>query len=545
MKFVSAQLDPLSAELQSRSDRSAKDDQQSDKRSSYLSTFSGSITSLGVGDLPESERGSIRPDEQAFLLSGETILNVLPGYGQSSLFLTSFRLYSLPELIDTPLVVIRKVSCSPDLITFETWEVNMKKFRADDSNERSSFMSSLTNLIHKRTPMALACKYPLPWWDCAEYFAHLQQKDPKLQPTKLNKSFELCSTYPEIILTYQSFDKFVQVSDFRDKGRIPVCSYPSLWRSSQPLTSFNGRSSEDEHLLSMISDSDSNGKSLLILDLRPRINALANHLKGAGTENPANYPFAEIIFCDLPNIHTVRDSWDRTWAGIYALLPAIEPGFSLCQGRRNFHVGWWKVFEDNRWYEWVSMILKTSLLAADAADHKAIDIGEKICSFKAVLVHCSDGWDRTPQITSLAMIIIDPFYRTRQGFAALIEREWVQMGHPFKRRFGIDGEGKEFSPIFAQFFDCVYQLISQNSDSFSFDDKWLIEIYTNASSGRYGNFLHNCEKERSECQVRDSTISIWNSMLVGSDQVKNPGKLSVNFSATEIRIWNNFWLRYC
>ena len=31
---------------------------------------------------------------------------------------------------------------------------------------------------------------------------------------------------------------------------------------------------------------------------------------------------------------------------------------------------------------------------------------------RPVLVHCSDGWDRTPQIVSLAQIMIDPFYRT-------------------------------------------------------------------------------------------------------------------------------------
>lgn len=28
-----------------------------------------------------------------------------------------------------------------------------------------------------------------------------------------------------------------------------------------------------------------------------------------------------------------------------------------------------------------------------------------------MLVHCSDGWDRTAQITSLAMLLLDPFYR--------------------------------------------------------------------------------------------------------------------------------------
>ena len=34
----------------------------------------------------------------------------------------------------------------------------------------------------------------------------------------------------------------------------------------------------------------------------------------------------------------------------------------------------------------------------------------------SVLLHCSDGWDRTSQLSSLAMIMLDPFYRTIRGF---------------------------------------------------------------------------------------------------------------------------------
>ena len=38
----------------------------------------------------------------------------------------------------------------------------------------------------------------------------------------------------------------------------------------------------------------------------------------------------------------------------------------------------------------------------------------------SVLVHCSDGWDRTPQLTSLAQVLLDPFYRTRDGFKVYV-----------------------------------------------------------------------------------------------------------------------------
>ena len=30
----------------------------------------------------------------------------------------------------------------------------------------------------------------------------------------------------------------------------------------------------------------------------------------------------------------------------------------------------------------------------------------------SVLVHCSDGWDRTAQICSIAQLLLDPYFRT-------------------------------------------------------------------------------------------------------------------------------------
>ena len=48
----------------------------------------------------------------------------------------------------------------------------------------------------------------------------------------------------------------------------------------------------------------------------------------------------------------------------------------------------------------------------------ALLIADKVESYKtSVLVHCSDGWDRTAQLTSLAMILLDPYYRTIKGKA--------------------------------------------------------------------------------------------------------------------------------
>lgn len=51
-------------------------------------------------------------------------------------------------------------------------------------------------------------------------------------------------------------------------------------------------------------------------------------------------------------------------------------------------------------------------------------------------MHCSDGWDRTAQLSSLAQICLDPHARTIRGLAILIEKEWVGFGHKFRDRCG-------------------------------------------------------------------------------------------------------------
>ncbi|CAN0517248.1 unnamed protein product, partial [Ectocarpus sp. 8 AP-2014] len=54
----------------------------------------------------------------------------------------------------------------------------------------------------------------------------------------------------------------------------------------------------------------------------------------------------------------------------------------------------------------------------------------------SVLVHCSDGWDRTPQICSTVELLLDPYYRTLEGFCTLVEKEWLSYGHKVGERTG-------------------------------------------------------------------------------------------------------------
>ena len=71
----------------------------------------------------------------------------------------------------------------------------------------------------------------------------------------------------------------------------------------------------------------------------------------------------------------------------------------------------------------------------------------------SVLVHCSDGWDRTPQIVSLAQLMLDPYYRSIDGFRTLCEICWLDFGHKMADRNGTalaSADPNERAPIFLQ-----------------------------------------------------------------------------------------------
>lgn len=48
-----------------------------------------------------------------------------------------------------------------------------------------------------------------------------------------------------------------------------------------------------------------------------------------------------------------------------------------------------------------------------------------------------DGRDLSCVVSSLVQLMIDPHFRSVSGFEALVQKEWVAMGHPFTTRHGL------------------------------------------------------------------------------------------------------------
>ena len=133
----------------------------------------------------------------------------------------------------------------------------------------------------------------------------------------------------------------------------------------------------------------------------------------------------------------------------------------------SFTFSWLSQLESTRWLHNLSALIHAASFVVATID--------KQC--QPVLVHCSDGWDRTPQITTLAELMLDPYYRTIEGFQTLVEREWISYGHKFADRCGHStgmNDPNERSPVFLQWLDCIYQMFRQKPTAFQFNEMFLV-----------------------------------------------------------------------
>ena len=160
----------------------------------------------------------------------------------------------------------------------------------------------------------------------------------------------------------------------------------------------------------------------LIVDARPTVNALAMQAVGLGSENMDHYRFATKIYLGIDNIHVMRNSLEKV---VDALK---ESDLTPLPPNR-------EVLARSNWLKHISGLLDgASIIARQVA-----------VQHSHVLIHCSDGWDRTSQLSALSQLCLDPHYRTMDGFITLVEKDWLSFGHMFSHRSGFLSSEKWFS----------------------------------------------------------------------------------------------------
>jgi len=296
--------------------------------------------------------------------------------------------------------------------------------------------------------------------------------------TSINKDYSFCETYPAFLVVPSKISDNVlkYAREFRSRHRIPVLSYIhpvnncTITRSSQPYSGITRKTNvQDEKLVaasfsasmpagseegtpvssqqdiahtdapqvpelseterleddliskSMVMYDEKTGKRLvygaqqanLIVDARPTINAIANQIGGKGSENMDKYKFAKKIFLNIGNIHVMRKS-------LAMVVDALKDAdISPLSPNRN-------ALQSSEWLRHVR----------DVLDGSAIIVRQIGIQHSHVLIHCSDGWDRTSQLCALAQIMLDPFFRTIDGFITVVEKDWLSFGHNFRLRSG-------------------------------------------------------------------------------------------------------------
>jgi hypothetical protein len=151
----------------------------------------------------------------------------------------------------------------------------------------------------------------------------------------------------------------------------------------------------------------------LIVDARPTVNAFAMQAVGLGSENMDNYKFATKAYLGIDNIHVMRDSLSK-------VIDALKETDVTPLGPNR------DLLARSGWLKHIGGIL-------DGAGLITRQVG---LQHSHVLIHCSDGWDRTSQLSALSQLCLDPYFRTMEGFMVLVEKDWLSFGHMFRHRSG-------------------------------------------------------------------------------------------------------------
>jgi hypothetical protein len=272
---------------------------------------------------------------------------------------------------------------------------------------------------------------------------------PDVTPQLLEKACKFRTRNRLPMFSFQFKKDNPESNDSKDKR------YPVLQRSSMPKTGlFGSASADDQQLMTLLA----NSHPLLIADCRSKLVGFASSIKGGGTETIDKNSDTQISFLGIPNIHAVRN----------ALIK----------------------FQDDYvpWLEKIKLIIEETYQVCDKMEQDY-----------SVLVHCSDGWDRTSQVSSLAQLVFFPHLRTFEGFERLLHKDWLDAGYQFATRSGqnSDQPKDQISPVFIQFLDCVFQMMNSNPTAFEFNKDFILFLGYHAYSNFYGDFLFDTCRERS------------------------------------------------
>uniref|UniRef100_A0A0L8FQN0 PH domain-containing protein n=1 Tax=Octopus bimaculoides TaxID=37653 RepID=A0A0L8FQN0_OCTBM len=187
----------------------------------------------------------------------------------------------------------------------------------------------------------------------------------------------------------------------------------------------------------------------------------------------------DFIPVDFFEVRHIKASFKKLMKACVPSAPPSSPEHTLYKG-----------VEDSEWLLQVQNVMQLAGAVVDLLDVQG----------SSVIICLEDGWDVTTQIVSVAQILLDPYYRTLEGFKALIEKEWLSCGHRFTHRSNqtAANQASGFAAIFLQFLDIVHQIHRQFPLSFEYNQYFLKFMAYHYVSNRFRTFMMDTEFERME-----------------------------------------------
>lgn len=159
----------------------------------------------------------------------------------------------------------------------------------------------------------------------------------------------------------------------------------------------------------------------------------------------------------------------------------------------------------------------------------ACEAAEKLREGSTCVLQESNGRDLCCIISSLTQIILDPLYRTIDGFQSLIQKEWIALEHPFQKRLGHVRLAsdvnplQEESPVFLLFLDSVWQLLQQFPDEFEFSQTYLTTLWDSCFMPLFDTFQFDTNADRLKA-LKDNNLVLrpvwdWSEQFLEKDKL--------------------------
>ena len=201
-----------------------------------------------------------------------------------------------------------------------------------------------------------------------------------------------------------------------------------------------------------------------------------------------------------PNEMMISNSFEKLWS---ACLVKDDEYF-------------YKNLESSKWLQHIQSLIRASRHIARTLK----------CDKNPVVVVDETGRDMSCLVVSLVLILCDRHFRTINGFANLINKEWLSAGYSFcSSLMSIKGTDSNFFPTFIMFLDCVHNIILQYPTEFEFTDIYLTEILDKILIGESELFMFNCPKDISlVCKEKENDIVevFWQKVLKQKSKYVNP-----------------------